>query len=43
MTALVSFDRVFEVIDLKPLIEDRRTRYRSCWPRRATDRPAPPG
>src|ERR1019366_10728113 len=23
MTALVSFDRVFEVLDLKPLIEDR--------------------
>ena len=23
MTALVSFDRVFEVLDLKPLVEDR--------------------
>ena len=30
MTALVSFDRVFEVLDLKPLIEDVRAQHRSC-------------
>ena len=35
MTALVSFDRVFEVLDLKPLIEDRR-RGAAALPAQAT-------
>ena len=44
MTALVSFDRVFEVLDLKPLIQEKR----GCGPAPAADagpdRPAsPPG
>ena len=32
LTALVSFDRVFEVLDLKPLITDRPTAHRCCPP-----------
>jgi len=44
MTALVSFDRVFEVLDLQPLIAERRERCR-CPDRlrqRRRARPAPP-
>ena len=37
MTALVSFDRVFEVLDLKPLIEERPARCR-CPRRRGSVR-----
>ena len=38
MTALVSFDRVFEVLDLKPLIEDKPGRGAAA-PRRGTQAP----
>jgi ATP-binding cassette, subfamily B, bacterial len=48
MTALVSFDRVFEVLDLKPLIEDKpgavelpRTAAASGAARTGADGPAP--
>ena len=44
MTALVSFDRVFEVLDLRPLIQDRPGA--TALPRTqagAGTRPAPPG
>jgi ATP-binding cassette, subfamily B, bacterial len=48
MTALVSFDRVFEVLDLKPLIEDKpgavelpRTAAASGAARTGADDPAP--
>jgi ATP-binding cassette subfamily B protein len=41
MTALVSFDRVFEVLDLKPLIADKRGAV--TLPRAAEPRSAKPG
>src|SRR5581483_3165618 len=46
MTALVSFDRVFEVLDLKPLIEDKPgavTLPRAADPRAAEPRSVKPG
>ncbi len=42
MTALVSFDRVFEVLDLKPLIEDRPDAVPLALAARATDHRARP-
>ncbi len=39
MTALVSFDRVFEVLDLEPLIKEKPGAVAAARPRRGRDRP----
>jgi ATP-binding cassette subfamily B protein len=41
MTALVSFDRIFEVLDLKPLVAERPGALTLPSPRNAPDRDAP--